>query len=384
MKIFYITHTFNLEPKGGGGEIFCNNLLRELLKKGHEIFVFTPYTDHSARLPKGLRVYYSRAIGHHAFHKFQYLLNARRAVELARKFNPDVVHAQNDVFPALIGKKIKKALGVPLLAGVEYLSEEGQSLNAKAFFLLNKWLLKGTGFDLLVSMSTHNIEKYLLKWGIPRKKIKMIPNGVDTEKFTPKKRAPGLLEKYGPHLIISLKPLHSTNVKGISLIVRAMKSIAEKHPEYKYLIFGGGRGKKELFRLAEKLGLEKNVFFLERVPYESTPRIYGSAEIMVHSFAFEATASMSLLDSMASGNAIIATDTGEIKNVVGNAALLVKPRSVEAIADAMEKYIQSKKLREEKSKRARGLAVKKYSIKTVASEFEKAYTKIISAQAKKS
>jgi len=333
-------------------------------------------------MPKNLHIHFSPAFGHHAFHKFEYIFKKSQALELARKFKPDVVHAQNDVFPALIGKKIKRELRVPLLVGVEYLSERSESLNTWLLFHLNKWLLKKTNFDLLVSMSRHNIDKYLKEWGIPNEKTKMIPNGIDTKKFSPGAPLPELVQKYGPHLIISLKPLHSTNTKGIALTLRAMPGIVKRHPEYKYLIFGGGPGKPALKRLVGELGLEKNVFFHGNVPYSQTPGVYRSAEIMVHSFVFEATASMSLLDSMACGNAIVATDTGEVKNVVEDSALLVEPQSPEAIERAVLKLIGEPGLRGKKSRRARELAVKKYSIEKIAKEFEQAYKKIISTNPK--
>ncbi len=382
MKIFYITHTFNLEPKGGGGEIYCANLLNELLKRGHEILVFAPQGRIPKKNPKGLKIHFSPILGHHALHKFEYVLNAAKAVKLAKEFKPDIVHAQNDVFPALIGKKIKHSLGVPLLVGIEYLSQKSESINTFLLFHLNRLFLKHTDFDLLVSMSQYNIDNYLKKWGIPLEKIKMIPNGVDTKKFSPQKPAKELIEKYGKHLIISLKPLHSTNTKGIELIIKAMKGITKKHPEFNYLVFGNGPGKKQLKALVQKLKLQKNVFFLDNVAYEKTPRVYNSAEIMVHSFTFEATASMSLLDSMACGNAIVATNIGEIKNVVEDSALLVKPFSAKAIEKAVLKLIKNPKLRKKKAQKARALAVKKYSIEKIATEFEKAYNELIEGKAK--
>jgi glycosyltransferase involved in cell wall biosynthesis len=378
MKIFYITHTFSLNG-GGGGEIACGNLLKELSRQGHEILVFTPHSNEPSAEEKEfkIKVYRAPAFGHHAFHKYCYLLSLGEAMRLAEEFRPDIVHGQNDVLPGLIAHRIKKKLGVPFVLGLEYISRENASLNMKVVYWLNRLLVKRLNWDVIVSMSNFNAEKYLIPWGVPAEKIKVVPNSVKSDLLKPGKPQPELIEKYGRHLLISLKPLHNTNVEGLKIIVEAMKYVAEKHPEYKYLIYGGGTGRKSLKDLIAELGLEKNVFLLdEHIPYEQLPEIYNSAEILPHSFVFEATTSMGLLDSLACGKAIVATDIGEVKQVAGEAALLVKPKDAKAFAQGINRLIENPALRKALEGKARRQAEKNFSVRASADKLGKIYKKL--------
>jgi len=375
MRIFFITHTYSLEG-GGGGEVNVAGILRQLCKD-NEVFLFTPDCPHFAEEKKlGLQVYRAKAWGHPAFHKIEYALQAGKAVELARKFRPDVIHAHNDVFPALIGDRIKKKLKIPLSVYIECISKKTNSWNMKMVYETNRFFLPKINADVMISMSKFNADNYLIPWGIPKEKIPVIPAGIDTEKMKPVKPDSKLLKKYGKHILVSMRPLHTTHAKGIAWIIRAMKIVHKKHPKYKYLIFGDGSGKQMLQELVKELGLEDTVKFPGAVAYEKVRAIYCASEFMVHSFSFETSTSISLIDSLACGRPVIATDSGEIKYAFGEAAIIVPQEDEKALADAMNRLIESPKLRKQMEKKSRKLAVERYSIGSVAKMFEKEFAKI--------
>lgn len=374
MKIFFITHTYSIGGSGGG-EQFVSNFLQELRKKGHEVMVFTPGGRGFEAKEKalGLQVYHCPVIGHHAFHKFEYVLMSWKAVLLARKFKPDVIHAQNDVFPGLIGCIVKLFTGAPLVCAVEYLSDQAVSLNLKTVFALNKFLLPKIGFDIIISWSNFVVEKFFLPWGMPQKKIKIIPGAVDVETYSKKVASHKMLLDKGKNWIVSAKPLHSTNAKGISYIIKAMPTVAKKHPDWKYAIVGAGQSKPMLEKLVKELSLEKNVFFFGGLPNKDIPSVYSAAEIVAHSFAFKATTSIALMESMAAGKAIVATASGEVAPTVGDTALLPKQKDSTSIALALNKLIENPALRKELGKKAQKRAIKHFSITSVVIQFEKIY-----------
>jgi glycosyltransferase involved in cell wall biosynthesis len=378
MRIFYITHTFSLSG-GGGGEVFCSNFLRELAKRGHRIFVFTTRSADFSKQERelGIRVFHAPSLGHHALWKFEYLLFAWKAARLAREFGAEIVHAQNDVFPALIGERVSKALGTPLLVSVEYLSDKAVSLNLKLTFLINKLFLPKIKFKKIVSWSRHTIDSFLVPWGIPREKIELIPGGIDTAAFSPNAVPSKKLQSLGSKLIVSAKPLHKTNAVGISHIIRAMRIVRKKHPDWKYVVVGEGTSQFWLFKLVKELGLEDTVFFSGALPSSEIPMVYSAARIVCHSFAFKATTSVALMESMACGKAIVATDCGEVKNTVKGSALLVKPNDPESIASGIVKLIENPALRRELGKKARIVAEKNYGIGAIATRFEGLYQKML-------
>ena len=378
MRIFYITHTYSLRG-GGGGELFCSDFLKELSKRGHKIFVFTAKSDDFSAEEKslGIEVFHAKSIGHHAFHKFEYLLQSRKAAELARQFKPDIIHAQNDAFPALIGEKVKKATKVPLVASIEYLSDRAVSVNLKIVFLFNKFFLPKIKFDRLVSWSQFVIDSYLLPWKIPKEKIVLIPGAVDVSTFLKKVFPHPKLVQFGKNLIVSAKPLHSTNAMGILQTIKAMKIVSRKFSEWKFVVIGDGEKRKWLEAAVIDLGLEKNVFFVGQIPAEEIPQVYASAEIVVHSFAFKATTSIALIESMAAQKAIVATDFGEVANTVSDTEVLVQPNNPESIAQGIIKLIENPKLREELGKKARKRAVENFSMAAIVEEFEKLYMELL-------
>ena len=368
MRIFYITHTFSLRG-GGGGEIACGNLLKELSRQGHEVMVFTPHSNEASPEEKEfkIKVYRAPAFGHHGFHKYCYLLSMGKALKLAEEFKPDIVHAQNDVLPGLIAHQVKKRLGVPFVLGLEYISRENASLNMKVVYWLNRLLVKRLNWDSIVSMSRFNAERYLEPWGVPKEKIELVPNAVNSNLLKPGKASRELVERYGPKILISLKPLHKTNVEGLKFVVEAMKHVVEKHPDYKYVIIGGGPYRKSLEDFIDKLGLGNNVFLeYKHIPYENLSEIYNSAEILPHSFVFEATASMGLLDSLSCGKPVVVSDIGEVKSLVGDAALLVKPKDAVAFAQGINRLIEEPELRKELGAKARKRVEKDYSLQAAA------------------
>jgi glycosyltransferase involved in cell wall biosynthesis len=382
MRIFFITHTYSLGGSGGG-EQFCYNFLKELRRRGHQVFVFTAGGKQFAAEEKklGLQVYHCPTLGHHAFHKFEYVLLALKAASLAKRFKPDVIHAQNDVFPALIGASVKRSTKKPLVVAVEYLSDQAVSLNLKIVFALNKLLLPKIPADAFVSWSKFVVEKFFIPWGIERKKIHIVPGAVDLKPFLRKSKPHQLLARVGKNLIVSAKPLHSTNAAGISYIIKAMAIVAKKHPEWKYVIVGEGQSKPELQQLVDELGLQKNVFLVGALPNSEVPSVYAGAEIVAHSFAFKATTSIALMESMAAGKAIVATDSGEVRPTVADTALLAKQKDERSIAAALLQFIEDPALRERKGKAARQRAVEEYAIEGVVDKFEEIYSQCLGTHA---
>ncbi len=377
MRIFFITHTYSLDGSGGG-EQFVSSFLQELRRKKHEVFVFAAGGKEFAEKEKqlGLQVYHCPTLGHHALHKFEYLLLCWKAVLLARKFKPDVIHAQNDVFPGTIGHFVKKAVKRPLVVAVEYLSDQAVSLNLKAVFALNKAFLPRLDFDRIVSWSNFVVEQFFLPWGIGREKIVLIPGAVNLKRFLSESRPGKRISSFGKHIIVSAKPLHSTNASGISYVIKAMAFVAKKHPEWKYVIVGEGQSRPALEQLVKQLGLEKNVFFTGGLPSSEIPAVYAASQIVAHSFAFKATTSIALIESMAAGKAIVATDSGEVKPTVADTALLPRQKDEKSIAKALTRLIEDKRLRKRLGVRARKRALGLFSIKSVVDRFEHLYKEL--------
>ena len=85
---------------------------------------------------------------------------------------------------------------------------------------------------------------------------------------------------------------------------------------------------------------------------------------------------MSLMEYLARGVPCVVTDIGSAKEIVKDAALVVKPQNSQAIAKGINKLIEDKKLRQELSKKAKALVKEKYSMKHTVDRLEEIYSKL--------
>lgn len=119
-----------------------------------------------------------------------------------------------------------------------------------------------------------------------------------------------------------------------------------RHPPR--LVIAGGKGwlYEPIFQEVERLSLEGRVFFLGYVPEEDLPALYNLADLFVFPSFYEGFG-LPPLEAMACGTPVVTSNTSSLLEVVGDGALLVPPRDVEALAEAMEKVIGDPSLQEE-------------------------------------
>jgi glycosyltransferase involved in cell wall biosynthesis len=156
---------------------------------------------------------------------------------------------------------------------------------------------------------------------IPRSKIRSIPNGIDTDFFTP-----GLADKGDLDVLDSLSPdanvLLSVNmikrVKGMQYVVQALPEVLETYPETHYVIVGDGSWKTVLEDFAEERGVRDHLHFAGAIFDEEIVREYlRAADMALIPSSGEAT-SISTLEAMATECPVVATPVGGIDDLLGD------------------------------------------------------------------
>nr|WP_236642342.1 glycosyltransferase [Salinigranum halophilum] len=125
--------------------------------------------------------------------------------------------------------------------------------------------------------------------------------------------------------------------KGIKYLLTAMDDILEQYSEVGLIIVGGG-DKRHLQNLAKNLGIESHIRFDGFVSEKLLPEYYRAADIFVFPSLLEGFG-MVLVEAMASGLPVISTTSSAIPEVVGDAGILVSPKSSAEIAEAVETLI---------------------------------------------
>lgn len=169
--------------------------------------------------------------------------------------------------------------------------------------------------------------KKLVRRSFPSLKIKVINNGIDTGRFYPAKKPvtkPIILctSRFGQR-------------KGVEYLIQALAMI----PEAKLILVGAGTLEPKLKQLVKQLHLAKRVKFLGMVNHSHLASIYRRAKLFCLPSLSESQ-SNSLLEALASGLPVVATDIGGNQEVVNQAnGLLVPPADSRALAQAIIKLL---------------------------------------------
>jgi glycosyltransferase involved in cell wall biosynthesis len=112
------------------------------------------------------------------------------------------------------------------------------------------------------------------------------------------------------------------------------------------LVLAGGRGWQfeSIFRLVLELGLQDRVHFPGFVPGSEQALWYSAAEIFAFPSLYEGFG-LPLLEAMACGTPVVASNSASLPEVVGNAGLIVEPSAVGQLAAALRQLIEEPDLR---------------------------------------
>lgn len=218
-----------------------------------------------------------------------------------------------------------------------------------------------------VSVSSKRLLQECKKLGVSEKKIGRAPVGANLEIFSPSKINSSIREEFGIQspLVLYLGQLHGAQYA--ELYIHAAKQVIDSNVNLqttKFMIIGEGDRLAELKSLTNELKISENIIFTGFVPHKKVPNYLSDADICVACFEDnEITKSKSplkIVEYLAMGKPIIASNVGEVRNMVGGVGRLVEPGNTNALARAIEELLENPGLRLRMGKRARERAKNKY------------------------
>lgn len=108
--------------------------------------------------------------------------------------------------------------------------------------------------------------------------IRVVPNGIDTERFTPDGEVYGPLAETDGQKILFVGRL--VPGKRPDHVVESFCRLSSSHPDARLFLAGDGPLREELERKAERLGVANRVEFLGYVPYDSMPAVYRGGDVL--------------------------------------------------------------------------------------------------------
>jgi glycosyltransferase involved in cell wall biosynthesis len=189
------------------------------------------------------------------------------------------------------------------------------------------------GSAALITVSA-TLKARLVELGAPETKVTVLRNGVETDLFRPpaeRLRTRAMLDLRGPALL-SVGALIER--KGHHRTIEAMRML----PGFELVIIGEGPEQARLTTLIELFELTGRVRLLGSRPHRDLPELYGAADASVLASSREGWANV-LLESMACGTPVVASDAGGNAEVVAApaAGVIYQPNTPEGIADGVRR-----------------------------------------------
>jgi glycosyltransferase involved in cell wall biosynthesis len=185
-------------------------------------------------------------------------------------------------------------------------------------------------------------------FGTPAEKVTVLYGGVDA-RFVPVRepeRLAAVRAKYGigdEPFILGIGTLQPR--KNYRRLIQAFAHVKYQTSNIKLVIVGGkGWMYDDIFSGVKRLGLEGHVLFPGFVDDDDLPALYSAAEVLAYPSIYEGFG-LPLLEAMACGTPVVTSITSSLPELAGDAALLIEPTEVEAIAAAMCRLLQDADLR---------------------------------------
>lgn len=212
-------------------------------------------------------------------------------------------------------------------------------------------------------------------------KLRVVPNGVDTDRFRPD---PGARERVRAELGVP-EPVPLVGLiarfdpqKDHATFAVAARLILDRLPEVRFVLCGRriGWDNPELVRLLDDAGIRHRVTLLG--VRHDMPELTAAFDLALSTSAFGEAFSVAIAEAMATGVPCVATDTGNARNLIGGTGRVVPPRDPPALADAVVELLRTAATeRHVMGVQARRLIVSDFSILTVARRYEATYDEVL-------
>ncbi len=233
-----------------------------------------------------------------------------------------------------------------------------------------------------VSVASMKLRVECEKTGLNKNKIFDAHVGADIVKFHPAIPGDKIRQKYNitKPLVLYLGQLHGGQYVEL-FIKTASKIINDYQKDLFFMIVGDGYQAKELRKIAHSLNLDGKLIFTGAVSHEVVPEYIATADVCVACFEENdvtlCKSPLKIVEYLASGKAIVASNVGEAPNMLGSAGILTEPGNIDSLANGILRVIEDSSLKDNLGKLARKKAEEKYNWTVTAGNLLNAYKRAI-------
>lgn len=256
-------------------------------------------------------------------------VNILKLVWLFHRHKPDIVHTQV-YYAATIGRIAAWLAGVPVV--IHHVHSTYRQYTKRNMWI-DRVLSRITDRVICVSEA---VRQFVVKdEGIELKRTAVIPNGISREDVCIPRQAFRSRMQVSEDVTVITTVASLLENKGHADVLEAVALLVSRYPQLRYWIVGQGPEELELKKVVARLGLLPYVRFWGL--RSDVADILTASDIFVLASRDREGQGVAILQAMAYGVPVVATDVGGIPEVVqhGQNGRLVKPRDPRGLADAL-------------------------------------------------
>ena len=341
LRIAHLTATFPPYPGGAGNT--CYRFAKGQAERGHHVEVFTAAVEGEPPDPGGAIV--------HRIDPVMAIGNAPLIPQLARLDSFDVVHIHYPfIFGSeltLLGRLRKRSRSAALIVHYKnrLLGSGPRGLMFETYeHTVAPALIRAADRILVLSPDHARSVSYLRRAleSTPERVIEM-PNGVDSELFSPGEDSSGLRERHGipADAVVAAFVATLDRAHHFKRLDVAIEGLARARAKNLHLVVAGGGELLDGFRAqATEAGVGGRVHFLGRVPHGDLPEVLRASDLFVLTTEPPESFGIVLIEAMACGLPAIATDYPGVRAVVDErTGALIAAGDSAATAEALDRFV---------------------------------------------
>lgn len=263
---------------------------------------------------------------------------------------PDLIYERYSL-NTFCGVWVSHRFGIPLVLEINApLRYEEDKLGKLTFKTLasfsERWICSNSTWTVVVS---NVMREFLRREGVPDRKMIVIPNGIDPEKFRPTISGEAVRQRYGvkDKLVIGFvgwfRPWH-----GLEMLLKIMHEEQLAKKGVHILLIGDGPAYSDLHSYAKTNHLLSAVSFSGPVERAEIAEYIAAMDIAVQPSATEYACPIKIIEYMAMGKCIIAPDQPNIREFIENNVngYLFKPEHKDCFKSTLLSIIENPALRE--------------------------------------
>ena len=402
MKILYLSQYF--PPEMGAPSARASELSRHWVRAGHDVTVLTGFPNHpTGVVPPEYRAKLRRLVTSERFDGAKVVRTwllpfpNRKAYERMLNYSsfclsaastgifleqPDVLIASSpQLLVALSGWWLARCKKTRFVFEVRDLWPESLAAvgMGNANSALHRSLARIAGFlyrqsDRIVVV-TSAFEEYLVnRWNVPREKISVVENGVETDLFSPQNSEQlrtnlGIQDRFVVSYVGTMGIAH-----GLDTLIEAAERLQKTAPEVLFLLIGEGADKQRLTNIADVRGL-RNILFLDQQIRSKVPAFISASDaslvLLKKTELFKTVIPTKMLEFMSCARPLILGVDGQARDIMehARAGIFVEPENADQLVNAIVSLKRNRELREELGKNGRRYILQNFSREKTASTY---------------